>query len=253
MSTHESITCPKCGHINTLTSRSLHICEECGFDLDMHRFNRKAKEKKQHIEKNRSRLQRFWDYITAANVDEESTMFYARIVVFAVMVGWGIHFIKMGYAADYRGFPEVNNSFMHLINLPVHEAGHIIFQPFGRLVMFLGGSLMQLLLPLGVMFFFVFKSRDNFAGALGLWWVAQSLKDVVPYINDARALKIMLLTGPAAQVPHTHDWRQILMSTGLLEYDTAIAAGANFISGMLFFLSLIWGAAVLMNYYRHRH
>ncbi len=253
MHTTESIKCPKCSHINTLTPRSLHICEACGFDLDMHRFNKKAKAKQQRAPKKDSHMQRFWSYITAANLKEEPTMFYARIVVFAVMVGWGIHFIKMGYGVDYRGFPEINNSFMHLINLPVHEAGHIIFQPFGRLIMFLGGSLMQLLLPLGIMFFFVFKSRDNFSAALALWWVAQSLKDVVPYINDARALKIMLLTGPAAQVPHTHDWRQILMSTGLLEYDAAIAAGANFISGMLFFISFIWGAAVLMNYYRDHH
>ncbi len=253
MSTHETIQCPKCGHINTLTSRGLHLCEECSFDLDMHRFNKKARENQQRAPKRDSRIQRFLGYITAANLDEASTMFYARIVVLAVMVVWGVHFIKMGYGVDYRGIAEVNNSFMHLINLPVHEAGHIIFQPFGRLIMFLGGSLMQLLLPLGIMFFFVFKSRDNFAGALGLWWVAQSLKDVVPYINDAGALKLMLLTGPASLVPHTHDWRQILMSTGLLKYDAAIAAGANFISGMLFFLSFIWGAAVLMNYYRHRH
>lgn len=35
----------------------------------------------------------------------------------------------------------VLDSFMHLVNLPFHEAGHIIFSPLGRLQMpLLGGS-----------------------------------------------------------------------------------------------------------------
>jgi len=37
--------------------------------------------------------------------------------------------------------------FMHLVNLPFHEAGHIIFKAFGRFIIFLGGCLGQLLMP----------------------------------------------------------------------------------------------------------
>ena len=40
------------------------------------------------------------------------------------------------------------NSFVHLINLVFHEAGHIIFSPFGEFMTILGGSLMQVLIPL---------------------------------------------------------------------------------------------------------
>ena len=40
------------------------------------------------------------------------------------------------------------NSFLHLINLLFHEAGHIIFSPFGQFMTMLGGSLMQVLVPI---------------------------------------------------------------------------------------------------------
>ena len=43
---------------------------------------------------------------------------------------------------------DVLGSFWHLVNLPFHEAGHILFRPFGRLMTSLGGSITQLLMPL---------------------------------------------------------------------------------------------------------
>ena len=40
------------------------------------------------------------------------------------------------------------NSFLHLPNLVFHEAGHILFLPFGRFMTVLGGSLLQILVPI---------------------------------------------------------------------------------------------------------
>jgi ribosomal protein L37E len=247
-----TIQCPRCGHINIPAHhRSLQLCEKCGYDLEILRFNQKArKSKKRQEEQEMTGRQKFFARLTRSQRDEGQGMFYLRVLLFAGMVVWGMHFMKMGYGVDHRGMTQVNGSVMHLINLPVHEAGHVIFRPFGEFITALGGSLMQLLLPFGIMLRFVLKTRDNFAGALGLWWVAQSLKDVVPYINDARALKMMLLTGPAALVPETHDWRYLLGRMGLLEYDTAIAAGANFFSGILFLLAFFWAGAVLYDYWK---
>ena len=39
------------------------------------------------------------------------------------------------------------NSFLHLVNLPFHEAGHIISRPFGAFITSLGGTPGQLLMP----------------------------------------------------------------------------------------------------------
>ncbi|MBP9812342.1 zinc ribbon domain-containing protein, partial [Candidatus Gracilibacteria bacterium] len=42
---------------------------------------------------------------------------------------------------------DVMNSFIHGVNLIFHEAGHVIFMPFGKFMTILGGSLFQCMLP----------------------------------------------------------------------------------------------------------
>ena len=41
----------------------------------------------------------------------------------------------------------IMGSFLHLVNLPFHEAGHILFSPFGAFMTSLGGSLLPALYP----------------------------------------------------------------------------------------------------------
>jgi len=52
--------------------------------------------------------------------------FGARAFFFLIILVWGIQFIFAPIQGDYIG-----RSFMHLINLPFHEAGHIIFSFLG--------------------------------------------------------------------------------------------------------------------------
>ena len=40
---------------------------------------------------------------------------------------------------------------------------------------------------------FLFREGNAFGAAVGLWWLGQSLMDLAPYINDARALALPLL------------------------------------------------------------
>ena len=117
------------------------------------------------------------------------------------------------------------NSFVHLIDLVFHEAGHIIFSPFGEFMTVLGGSLMQILVPLVCAGAFLFQQDDPFGASVCVWWAGESLMDLAPYINDARELKLMLLGGPANAV-EGHDWEAILTSLGWLHLDHAIARGA---------------------------
>jgi hypothetical protein len=60
------------------------------------------------------------------------------------------------------------SSLMHNVDLVFHEAGHVVFRPFGRFMTILGGSLAQLLMPLIVMVAFVTTNRDNFGASIGL-------------------------------------------------------------------------------------
>jgi hypothetical protein len=90
---------------------------------------------------------------------------------------------------------RVNSSFIHLPNLVFHEAGHILFIPLGHFMTVLGGSLMQVLVPLVCAGAFLWQTRDPFGAAVAIWWAGENLIDVAPYINDARDLKLVLLGG----------------------------------------------------------
>ena len=77
--------------------------------------------------------------------------------------------------------------------------------------------------------------------------------DLAPYINDARALKLMLLGGVTGQdVEDYHDWEFILRKLSLLEYDHLMAHTAHIIA-LLMIIAFIWGGSVLLTQYRNRH
>ena len=159
---------------------------------------------------------------------------------------WGWSFILV----DLKS-PELNASFMHNINLVFHEAGHVIFRFFGNFMAILGGSLLQLIIPLLVILVFIFQYRDNFAASIGLWWLAQSMMDLVPYISDARSQEMWLLGGVRGKdMPGIHDWNNILSHLGLLEYDQVLASVVMLVAVGLMLLSLIWGAWLLKAMYR---
>jgi hypothetical protein len=164
-----------------------------------------------------------------------------RITIFVVFFFWGWSFILMDFQAN-----DIGSSFMHVVNLVFHEAGHILFRPFGRFMTILGGSLAQLLMPLIVMAAFIVQNRDTFGASLGLWWLGQSLMDLAPYINDARSLKLMLLTGGTGRdLPGTHDWEQILRHLGLLPYDQTIARCTDALGTLLMVTAFLWGGYIL--------
>jgi hypothetical protein len=179
--------------------------------------------------------------------------FYGRLILYLFFVGWGWQFLLMDYAKLEGGLPEINGSFMHSVNLVFHEAGHVIFLPFGQFITYLGGSIGQLLIPFLVLCYFVFKSRDPFGASLGLWWLAQSGMDISPYLHDARAGQLLLLGGGTGRDrPETHDWHNILSGLGWLEYDHLLAAIVQKISVGLMLLAFVWGAAVLFLQYQKR-
>ena len=92
------------------------------------------------------------------------------------------------------------------LNLAVHEAGHLVFAPFGEMVGTLGGSLFQVLVPLAFVLYFA-RTRQRYAAAITLAWVGASLLNVSRYIGDARAQELPLLGGENS----VHDWWWILI------------------------------------------
>lgn len=137
--------------------------------------------------------------------------------------------------------PAVMDSFLHLPDLVFHEAGHMIFAPFGQFMSVLGGSLLQVLVPVVAAIAFVRQSQP-FSAAVAAWWAGQNLVDLGPYIADARALRLVLLGGRTGAEVEGHDWEYILTALGMTHWDRTIGLAAHY-CGVLVMVAAIAVAA----------
>lgn len=166
-----------------------------------------------------------------------SAMIWLRLMVLAAFAVWGGYFIVSGL--DWM---VIGSSFMHNINLPFHEFGHILFSPFGRFMTILGGSLFQIMVPLILTGVFVYQKHDTFAASITLWWCGQNFVDLSPYIADAQFRGLPLVGGGREE---SHDWGNLLRMTDLLDSSHAIARGSFFLGSVIMVLAIVWGAWVL--------
>lgn len=189
---------------------------------------------------------------------QDKLEFNVRVAVVVVLSLWGAYFITLGVKPVHLTHLEgdvataaIFESFMHNVDLIFHEAGHLIFAPLGRFMSILGGSLMQVLMPLICMGTLLIKHQNSFGGAVALWWVGQSLLDLAPYIYDARPRVLMLLGGGNGRELQTmdggtpHDWYNILSELGWLAKDQALAYGTWAVGAALVAGSMLWAGALL--------
>jgi hypothetical protein len=146
----------------------------------------------------------------------------------------------------------VGESFLHLVNTPFHEAGHVFFTPFGDFVRTLGGTLGQLIMPLVCCLVLLLKTRDPFGAAVGLWWFGENFLDIAPYIDDAGTGELPLLGGNTGEsTPYGfHDWEYLLTETGKLGREHDMARTSQSIGAFFMLLALAWMAAMLWRSYR---
>ena len=158
-----------------------------------------------------------------------------RIALLLLLTYWTWLFLAYPMREDVIGA-----SVLHLPDLIFHEAGHILFSPFGAFMTTLGGSLNQVLIPIvcGIAFF---RSGDLFGVAVMGWWTGQNLLDVAIYINDARALQLTLLGGFTGAEVEGHDWERLLTMTNAMHLDHRIAGIVQFTGGALMIGCLVYG------------
>jgi len=243
--------CPKCGYERTATDTgSPDICTACGlvFAKWVARTLGTARLPREQAQSTDSAAG--WLPVLIASIlyvepRTDPMVFWGRVAVYVVFFVWGWYFILLDFRTN-----DIGHSFMHRVDLVFHEAGHMIFMPFGQFMHVLGGSLGQLLMPAIVMGALIYKNRDNFGGSIGLWWLGESLKDLAPYINDARDLQLQLLTGHSQDVPETHDWANILLDLGLIFQEKKIAFAADAVGTLIMLLAMAWGGYILLLQYR---
>jgi len=168
-------------------------------------------------------------------------MRWARVALVAGLAIWTIQFARTPLSDDAM------DSFLHLPDLVFHEAGHVIFSPFGRFMTVLGGSLMQLLVPVIAAIALV-RQDDRFSASICGWWAGQNLIDLAPYIADARALRLILLGGHTGAEVEGHDWEFILTRLGATHLDRQIGTAAYAIGLLIMIASLVYaGRAAFRN------
>jgi hypothetical protein len=163
---------------------------------------------------------------------------FGRALVLVGLVVWTWQFARAPMGA------EVMDSFLHLPNLVFHEAGHVLFSPFGRFMTVLGGSLFQVIVPIVFAAAFL-KQRDTFGAAVCTWWAGENLLDLAPYIADSRALQLILLGGHTGAEVEGHDWEYLLTAMGWLHHDRTLGLAAHRLGLIVMAGALVWGAACL--------
>jgi hypothetical protein len=159
-----------------------------------------------------------------------------RVVLLALLAFWTWRF-----ATHPLNQAVIGGSFLHLINLPFHEAGHIFFSPFGDFMTSLGGSLMQVIVPLTCVVAFA-RNNDMFGALVAAWWAGQSLVDLGPYIADARTLQLVLLGGATGAEVEGHDWEAVLIALGWLHRDRQLGMSAHVIGSIAMIASIALAA-----------
>jgi hypothetical protein len=228
-------------------------CPKCGVIFEKYRKpEKKAAEPDQPSAKELAAVVESGGYVREMlfNVEPDTNPLYfgGRVLLFAVLFIWGLKFF---FSSVDSG--AVMKSFFHLVNLPFHEAGHILFRPFGRYMTSLGGSLFQLMMPLICMGVFLVSTRDPFAASLAFWWFGENFLDLAPYINDARRLVLPLLGGNTGRTsPYGfHDWEFILKEAGLIRYDRALALFAHKLGIAVMIAAVVWAAYILYKQFRN--
>ncbi|RQP22721.1 hypothetical protein [Piscinibacter terrae] len=164
------------------------------------------------------------------------------LAAFAV---WGLVLIRLDYRTG-----EMAGSFLHRPLLIFHEAGHVIFMPFGEWMTVFGGSLMQCLMPVVMGAALLWKNRDPFGASIGLWLLGVSLLDLAPYVYDALDPQLILLSGATGE-EGGHDWIYLLRSVGLLKRAHGLGQMVYLLGVGVIALALGWGAELLRRQHAH--
>lgn len=225
--------CPKCKYDNLTDSDT---CLSCGVIFAKIKTNRIQIEERSFSEPSAGNFTR------PSSQDRPIWSFFFRTLALLGLLVWSGNLIFSGIAGNNAG-----ESVLHLVNLPFHEAGHVLFRPFGKFVTTLGGTLGQLLIPLICGGSLLLKAHDYFGALVCAWWFGENFLDIAPYINDARAGVMPLLGGNTGQSsPYGfHDWEYLLTETGLLHYDHALAKLAHGAGAMLMIAALVCMAWIL--------
>jgi len=184
------------------------------------------------------RLVDFWR-ASRDEADEwcQGRSFVARAILLAYLVYAGVQHMR---SHEYR-------SWFGGITLIVHEIGHFIFAGFGRTMTILGGTIMQLLVPLAAAVYLLLRQRDYFGFAVCGGWLSFSMWDMATYVGDARREALPLV---AFGDNPKHDWSTLLTQWHVLNHAEAFATAIRVGAFGCWALSMSLGAWICYRMWR---
>ncbi len=133
------------------------------------------------------------------------------------------------YLLISREYSLIDN--FHLV---AHEAGHFILGMFGEVIMFMGGTIMQLAIP-GLLVLYFYLNRMRLLFQAGVVLEGHSFINVSIYAADAQTMELRLFGPPGAK----HDWNWMLNHFGILRYSDAVAFFFIFLAAVCFIASAL--------------
>jgi hypothetical protein len=119
-------------------------------------------------------------------------------------------------------YDPMQGSFLDMVDLPIHETGHLLFRILGEFMGIAGGSLFQVIVPVAFVGYFIWRLQ-YYSAAIVLFWVGQSILNVWIYAADAVVMRLVLTSGFTGSEGSFHDWNYLLTHTGLIGSTKAVA------------------------------
>jgi len=120
-----------------------------------------------------------------------------------------------------------------------HEFGHLFFAFMGHFMGVAGGSLMQLLVPIGAGALLLAR-RDYFGASVAGCWLSFSLSNLAVYVGDAVAQELPLVS--FSPDGGEHDWFYLLDHFNALGYDLRLALIIRRMALLVLAVSFLSGA-----------
>jgi hypothetical protein len=228
---HVFDACPKCSCTRLPSEQAFPAsCPQCGVTLSRYDAS---------LEGSTSLFGRAKDIVLYVPSEVDVTHFWIRISGLCFIALWSIPIARADVTTG-----SICSGFVHMPYLMMHEAGHIVFAIFGTFMGVLGGSLMQVLLPLVGALSMLLRKRATIAAAVCVWCSGVGFVDVAPYIYDAQSPKLMLTSGATGR-DSFHDWRFLLDAFDWVRFSKPFGMLAYWIGIAIMLLALSWGAYIM--------
>ena len=167
--------------------------------------------------------------------DVPRPVWYGRLALLAVVAIWAASVVVSRMTEP--------PALLHLTVILFHEAGHVLFMPFGEALRVAGGTIGQLLIPLACAVA-LHRRDDNFGAAVCLAWMGMSLMDASVYAYDAAEPGLPLIGGGTGS-DSFHDFVFLFERYGQLGRARGWAMTIKALGAIVVVASLAWAAVLL--------